>query len=79
MYIFTPFCYFSFVWIQQFSDTVFCYFQANLFEKEKPLKMYNKFRIKVVIFIILHQCYIGPCHHGMAHPWVVDGGDSLQI
>jgi len=23
--------------------------------------------------------YVGPCHHGMMCPWVVDGGDSLQI
>jgi len=22
---------------------------------------------------------VGPCHHGMLHPWVVVGGDSLQI
>jgi hypothetical protein len=20
-----------------------------------------------------------PCHHGVVHPWVVDGGDGLQI
>jgi len=25
------------------------------------------------------QCYVGPCHHSMAHPQVPDGGDSLQI
>jgi hypothetical protein len=24
-------------------------------------------------------CYVGPCHHGMACSWVVDGGYSLQI
>jgi len=25
------------------------------------------------------QCYVGPCHHGMAHPRVADGEDGLQI
>jgi len=24
-------------------------------------------------------CYVDPCHHGMAHPRVTDGGDGLQI
>jgi hypothetical protein len=24
-------------------------------------------------------CYVGPCHHRMLCPWVVDGGDGLQI
>jgi len=23
--------------------------------------------------------YVGPCHHGMAHPQVAGGGDGLQI
>jgi len=22
---------------------------------------------------------MGPCHHGMVHPWNVNGGDGLQI
>jgi hypothetical protein len=24
-------------------------------------------------------CYMGPCHHVMARPPVMDGGDGLQI
>jgi hypothetical protein len=24
-------------------------------------------------------CYMGPCHHGMARPRVVEGGDGLKI
>jgi hypothetical protein len=24
-------------------------------------------------------CVVGPCHHDMARPRVVDGGDGLQI
>jgi hypothetical protein len=24
-------------------------------------------------------CYVGPCHHSMARPQVVDRGDGLQI
>jgi hypothetical protein len=29
----------------------------------------------------LYKCHVKwvPCHHGMAHPQVVDRGDSLQI
>jgi len=23
--------------------------------------------------------YVGSCHHGMACPWVVGGGDGLQV
>jgi hypothetical protein len=26
-----------------------------------------------------NSCYVGPSHHSMAHPWVADGGNSLQI
>jgi hypothetical protein len=30
---------------------------------------------------VINQFHVGwvPCHHGMAHPRVADGGDSLQI
>jgi hypothetical protein len=31
----------------------------------------------VVAAILLH--YMGPGHHIIACPWIVDGGDSLQI
>jgi len=24
-------------------------------------------------------CVMQICHHGMTHPWVVDGGDRLQM
>jgi hypothetical protein len=24
-------------------------------------------------------CYVGLCYHGMVHPWVVDGGESLPL
>jgi hypothetical protein len=24
-------------------------------------------------------CYVGPCHHGMAHLWVAHEEDCLQI
>jgi len=25
------------------------------------------------------SCFVGPCHHGIACPQAVDGGDSLQM
>jgi hypothetical protein len=31
------------------------------------------------IFIINQLFYVSPCHHSMARPQVVDGGDGLQI
>jgi hypothetical protein len=31
-----------------------------------------------LVFLLLHVRWV-PCHHGMAHPQVVDGGDGLQI
>jgi hypothetical protein len=27
----------------------------------------------------LLPCYVGPCHHSMARPWIANGGDGLQI
>jgi hypothetical protein len=37
--------------------------------------MKNKISINVTKEDV--SCYVGPCHHGMAHQ-VVDGGDRLQ-
>jgi hypothetical protein len=28
---------------------------------------------------LLSPCYVGPCHHGMARPQVVDGGNGLKM
>jgi hypothetical protein len=33
----------------------------------------------VILVDINMPCYVGPCHHGMAHPQIMVGGDSLQI
>jgi len=29
--------------------------------------------------LMKHLCYVGSCHHSMAQPQVVDGGDGLQM
>jgi hypothetical protein len=29
--------------------------------------------------VTIAPCYVGPCHHGMVCPWVLDGGNDLQI
>jgi len=28
--------------------------------------------------LVVSPCYVAPFHHGMAHPWVVDGGNGLK-
>jgi len=30
------------------------------------------------LHVVTEPLYVGPCHHGMARPPVVDGGDGLQ-
>jgi len=32
-----------------------------------------------LVTIFLGPCYVGPCHHAISHPWVVDGGDGFHI
>jgi hypothetical protein len=34
-----------------------------------------------VCMYVMYVCpsYVGPCPHGMARSWVIDGGDDFQI
>jgi hypothetical protein len=50
----------------------------SLFHRRSFFKQYNSFCVKEPQqWIIAFLC--GPCHHGMAHPRVADGGYGLQI
>jgi hypothetical protein len=31
------------------------------------------------MYLFRHFYLLGPCHHGMARPWVANGGDSRHI
>ena len=39
------------------------------------------FRFKEIIFFLVGRCavFMGPCHHGMAHPQVADGRTASNM
>jgi hypothetical protein len=32
-----------------------------------------------VNLVYIYFSYMNPCHHSMVHPWIMDGGDGLQV
>jgi hypothetical protein len=32
-----------------------------------------------MVEVLIKPCYVGPSHHSIVHPWVVDGGYGLQM
>jgi hypothetical protein len=50
------------------------------FQYNENLKIYWSVYMSVFIciYVKLHVTWV-PCHHGMAHPKVADGGDALQF
>jgi hypothetical protein len=51
---------------------------TSFFELLKQQKEVTDLRVSRIIFLQI-SFYVGCCHHGMACPWVVDGGDVLWI
>jgi hypothetical protein len=58
--------------------TFFLVFMNHLVSVFSELFSFYPNKINVVYMNVVHVRWV-PCHHGMAHPQVADGGNGLQI
>jgi hypothetical protein len=73
--------------VPHFHVILFC--SGKNIQLSKTLSLHLKLRLCIYIRLVLSHffhipiylflCYVGHCHHSMACPQVVDGGDGLQI